>query len=84
MDKYNDKVDNLGEHTDKFIDAKLIDNFQFFQKNLKDEIRKLNNIKEELESTMNNQISQISESRDKDRRKLQERIFELEKQINLL
>ena len=50
---------------DRFIDSKLIDNFKFFQKLLKDEVVKLNSIKGELEVTLNTQISQINQNSDK-------------------
>lgn len=76
-EKYTDKIDNVKEMVDRFIDGKLIENFKFFQKLLKDEVAKLASIKEELEGTLGSQISQINQNAEREKRKLQEKIFEL-------
>lgn len=56
---------------DRFIDGKLIENFKFFQKLLNDEVTKLASIKEELEGTLGSQISQINQTAEREKRKLQ-------------
>jgi hypothetical protein len=42
---------------DRFVDQKLVENFKFFEKKLKDDVKNAQAMKDELESSLNRQIS---------------------------